>query len=193
MISNAEFFLGALPEQTCPEHSYPDQSTPSGGQNSQHLQNQVQSLASDVTSLHNKMLEQSHMLSQLQSVLISFKNSNDSPSDQTNNSKSNTEDPHNQRRDNYQNLTSAIETVKLQLSSFQETTVTLDGDMLHLRETVAKLSSDVVTLQGKAESFQTFMDTNKPVIDSIRSEINNMKRLGVYCYMKGTCSITIVY
>ncbi len=87
LISN----LGALPDQTCPDalkeqypysgattgHSQPNTQMPSGGetgqQPSQTLHSQVTSLSANVTSLHSKVLEQSHMLNQIQSVVLSIK------------------------------------------------------------------------------------------------------------------------
>ena len=96
------------------------------------------------------MLEQSHMLNQLQSVLISYKQNGDvvdiNGQDQsTDKNKISTDDPGDHRMDinqtsvHFQNLTNAIERIKLQVSFLQDSFVKMNVNITQLRNTVETL------------------------------------------------------
>ena len=177
---------GALPDQTCPERPYPDHVSPPGGQMS-HLESQVESLASNVTTLHTRMLEQSHMLNQLQSIIISLKQSDNGQSANQSNMADNNIDM-NATSAYLQNLTNYAEMMRQEISSIRDITMSVDANVTDLRNTVTQISVDVSILQAKTESFQTFMDNTRPIIETIQNELNRKRLLGLNCYKKGKVS-----
>ena len=174
---------GALPDQTCPERPYPDHTSPPGGQ-TLHLETQVESLASNVTTLHTRMLEQSHMYNQLQSIFISLKQSDNGQSVNQSNMGDKSMDM-NATSEYLHNLSNSVEMMKQQISSIRDTVMSIDANVTDLRNTVTQISVDVSILQAKTESFQTFMDNTRPIIETIQNELNKMRLLGVNCYKKG--------
>ena len=130
------------------------------------------------------MLEQSHMLNQLQSILISLKQSGNGQSV----NQSNIDDKNmdvNETSVYLQNLTNSVEMMRQQISSIRDTTMLMHINVTELKNTVVQLSVDVSILQGKAESFQTFVQNTRPIIETIQNELNQMRLLGVNCYKKG--------
>ena len=84
-----------------------------------HLESQVESLASNVTTLHTRMLEQSHMLNQLQSILISLKQSDNGQSANQSNMGDNNMDM-NSTSAYLQNLTNSAEMMRQEISSIRD-------------------------------------------------------------------------
>ena len=124
------------------------------------------------------------MLNQLQSILISLKQSDNGQSANQSNMGDNNMYM-NSTSAYLQNLTNSVEMMRQEISSIRDITMSVDANVTDIRNTVTQISVDVSILQAKTESFQTFMDNTRPIIETIQNELNKMRLLGVTCYKKG--------
>ncbi len=176
-------FAEALPEDTCPDHVYPsvEGAAPSGGQTAQ-----LESLALNITTLHTRMLEQSHMLNQLQSVLLSLSqnggwnqglNETLSRLNQTQTSGVTPAQLH--------TVQTAVEMLKEEVRVLGSDAVGLERELNGFKESVSHLSEEVQFLNEKTKSFQTFMDATTPLVAALQTELNGYKEAGFFCRRKG--------
>ncbi len=165
---------------------------PSGGEQShdpRDLRAQVDVLSSNMSTLHSRMLDQSHMLNRLQSVVLSLTQEGTPAKDSTDQNQT----FHNDQRIPWDTSNEqSLETVRQEVNGLRGKTVTLDANVTQLRTTVLHLSNEVEVLKESLRSFQTFVDSTTHTVGTIKTELNEQRQSGLLCSKKGE-NLSVVF